>query len=106
MKTFSETFDKNLMPGTSANSENDSSRKPTKRELRKWMKDEKIRKQGGAGIPCTWMWKELSEMTIAEATAMVEAMRSGRTWGEIMMDGVGGPTGEVRDHEYKQAYQY
>lgn len=105
MKVFPDKFDKDLMPGTSAE-EAGEQRKPTKRELKKWMRDEKIRKAGGAGIPCTWMWKELSEMTIAEATAMVEAMRSGRTWGEIQLDGIAGPTGEMRDNEYRQAFGY
>ena len=67
-----------------------------KHMFQKW----KVQKRGTAGIPATWMWKELDELTLAEAIAMHRAMTSGRTWGEIQFDGLSGDDGYLRDFEY------
>lgn len=99
-RVFPPTYGKNNFPNTSGEEE-DYTRPMTLAEKRRMFQKWKAQKQGTAGIPCTWMWKELDDLTLAEAIAMHRAMQSGRTWGEIQFDGLSGDDGYMRDFEYE-----
>lgn len=98
-KAFPPTYGKNTFPNTSGE-EDEYDRPMTIGEKKRMFKKWKAQKAGTAGIPSTWMWKDLNEMTLAEAIAMHRAMQSGRTWGEIQFDGLSGDDGYMRDFEY------
>ena len=101
MKIFSSAFTKNDYPNSQ---EDDCDRPMSAAEKRRMFKKWKVQKGGTAGIPSSWMWKELDELTLAEAIAYLEALRSGRTWGEIQLDGLSGDAGYLRDFEYDQFF--
>ena len=91
------------IPAT-ADDEEPLGRPMTLAEKRFLFKKWKVMKHGTAGIPATWMWKALDELTLAEAISMHQAMQSGRTWGEIQFDGLAGDEGYLRDFEYRQFF--
>lgn len=104
MKIFSSVFTKNDYPNSHEG--DDLDRPMSVAEKRRMFKKWKVQKDGTAGIPSSWMWKELDSLTLAEAIAYHEALRSGRTWGEIQLDGISGDTGYLRDFEYDQFFGY
>lgn len=105
---ISDQFQGPRMPGTENEpideddaSKNNPDRKLTKREAKKMMRDIKTIRGGGAGIPATWMFKQIQDLTLAEAIAMHKAIQSGQSWGDIQKQGLTGDEGELKPGEYE-----
>lgn len=108
---ISDTFDKGLRPGTSAESP------MTKAEWKKIAKaflkgthagrriSEKDKINGGMTGGKFWMWKEVQDMSIQEATRYLEFLQSGRTVGDAQLDGLQ-PNSVLSPSEYKAAYEW
>ena len=110
-RIFSEVFSKNLFPGS------DGAETMTRAEWKKILKiflkgshtgrrlGEKEKIEGGMVGGKLWMWKEIQNMTMQEATRYLEFLQSGQTVGDEQLEGLQ-RSSVLTPAEYKAAYEW